>query len=74
MVPIGHASKEIGDIYLKLKVDVEYRRVCCERVGLGFSIGLFGLQNKVVLIDSGAVGKINVAQVLQPRRARSSAG
>jgi hypothetical protein len=45
----GHASKEIGDIYSKLQDDVEYRRQWCERVGLGFSVGLFGLQNKATL-------------------------
>jgi len=46
---MGHASREIGDIYSKLKDDVQYRREWCERVGVGFSVGLFGLQNKVTL-------------------------
>jgi integrase len=46
---MGHASREIGDIYSKLKDDVQYRREWCERVGLGFSVGLFGLQNKATL-------------------------
>ena len=46
---MGHAPKEIGDIYSKLKDDVEYRQEWCERAGLGFSVGLFGLQNKAAL-------------------------
>jgi integrase len=46
---MGHAPKEIGDIYSKLKDDVEYRQEWCERAGLGFSVGLFGLQNKATL-------------------------
>ena len=46
---MGHAAQEIGDIYSKLKDDVEYRREWCERAGLGFSVGLFGLQNKAAL-------------------------
>jgi hypothetical protein len=49
---VGSADIKVGDItirYSKLKDDVQYRREWSERVGLGFSVGLFGLQNKATL-------------------------
>jgi hypothetical protein len=41
---MGHASdwdkgqrSEVGDVYSKLKEDVEFRKEVAERIGLGFS-------------------------------------
>ncbi len=35
---MGHAPEEVGDLYSKLKDDVEFRAQWCERIGLGFSV------------------------------------
>jgi integrase len=35
---MGHDDEEIGDIYSKLKVDVEFRQDWTTRIGLGFEI------------------------------------
>jgi integrase len=49
---LGHAKKTITDFYASgLQKDEAWRREWCDKVGLGFSIGLHGLQN-VVQIDS----------------------
>ena len=34
---MGHAIEEVGDLYSKLKEDVEFRKEVTERIGLGFS-------------------------------------
>ncbi len=40
---LGHAPKSVTDLYANgLQHDREWRREWCDRVGLGFSIGLFG--------------------------------
>jgi integrase len=40
---VGHAPKSITDLYAEgLKNDRAWRREWCDRVGLGFSIGLYG--------------------------------
>lgn len=44
---LGHAKKTITDVYADgLKNDIQWRREWCEKVGLGFSVGLFGLENQ----------------------------
>jgi hypothetical protein len=35
---MGHDDEEIGDIYSKLKEDVEFRQDWTSRIGLGFEI------------------------------------
>ena len=48
---LGHAKKTITDVYADgLKNDIQWRREWCEKVGLGFSVGLFGLENQTVLL------------------------
>jgi len=40
---VGHAPKSVTDLYAEgLKNDRAWRREWCDRVGLGFSIGLYG--------------------------------
>jgi integrase len=40
---LGHAKETVGDLYAGgLQNDREWRREWCDRVGLGFSVGLFG--------------------------------
>jgi integrase len=49
---LGHSKKTITDFYAGgLQKDEAWRREWCDKVGLGFPIGLHGLQN-VVSIDS----------------------
>ena len=49
---LGHSKKTITDFYAGgLQKDEAWRREWCDKVGLGFSVGLHGLQN-VVQIDS----------------------
>ena len=48
---LGHAKKTITDVYADgLKNDIQWRREWCEKVGLGFSVGLFGLENQTVML------------------------
>ncbi len=48
---LGHAKKTITDVYADgLKNDIQWRREWCEKVGLGFSVGLFGLETQTVLL------------------------
>jgi integrase len=42
---MGHASQEVGDVYSKLKDDVEFRQQWAERVALGFELVHIGPQN-----------------------------
>jgi integrase len=35
---MGHAPEDVGDLYSKLKDDVSFRSLWCEKAGLGFSI------------------------------------
>ena len=52
---LGHAKQTVGDLYAGgLHQDLAWRREWCDRAGLGFSVGLLGLQN-VVSIDSEKV-------------------
>jgi integrase len=52
---LGHSKSSITDFYAGgLSKDLAWRREWCEKVGLGFSIGLHGLQNDVA-IDSAKV-------------------
>jgi integrase len=37
---MGHADEEVGDLYSKLKNDVEFRREVAEKIGLGFEISV----------------------------------
>jgi len=47
---VGHAPKSITDLYAEgLKNDRAWRRLWCERAGLGFSIGLYGLEKSAPL-------------------------
>ena len=49
---LGHSKQTITDFYAGgLQKDEAWRRECCDKVGLGFVIGLHGLQT-VVEIDS----------------------
>lgn len=44
---LGHRRKTVTDLYADgLKNDREWRREWCEKVGLGFSVGLFGAINQ----------------------------
>jgi integrase len=44
---VGHAPKSITDLYAEgLKNDRAWRRLWCERAGLGFSIGLYGREKR----------------------------
>jgi integrase len=46
---LGHSRKTITDLYASgLDRDEAWRKEWCERVGLGFSLGLQGLQNEVL--------------------------
>jgi integrase len=47
---LGHARSLTDRYATQLREDVEYRSDWCERVGIGFSLGLQGLQN-VVPVD-----------------------
>jgi integrase len=47
---VGHAPKSVTDLYAEgLKNDRAWRREWCDRVGLGFSIGLYGARKSVPL-------------------------
>ncbi len=47
---LGHAPKSVTDIYANgLQHDLAWRREWCDRVGLGFSIGLDGARNNAPL-------------------------
>lgn len=35
---MGHAPEDVGDLYSKLKDDISFRSLWCEKAGLGFSI------------------------------------
>jgi integrase len=49
---LGHSKSSVTDFYAGgLSKDLAWRREWCDRVGLGFSFGLHGLQNAVT-IDS----------------------
>ena len=49
---LGHSKESVTDFYAGgLQHDTAWRREWCERAGLGFSVGLHGLQNAVA-IDS----------------------
>jgi len=44
---LGHTRKTVTDLYADgLKNDLQWRREWCEKVGLGFSVGLFGAINQ----------------------------
>jgi len=52
---LGHSKSSVTDLYAGgLSKDLAWRREWCDRVGLGFSFGLHGLQNAVT-IDSAKV-------------------
>jgi integrase/recombinase XerD len=45
---LGHSKSSVTDLYAGgLSKDLAWRREWCDRVGLGFSFGLHGLQNAV---------------------------
>lgn len=47
---LGHAPKSVTDLYANgLQHDLAWRREWCDRVGLGFSIGLYGAINSAPL-------------------------
>src|SRR5258708_36651398 len=49
---LGHSKQTVTDFYASgLQKDTAWRREWCDKVGLGFSVGLHGLQ-KVVSNDS----------------------
>ena len=35
---MGHAPEDVGDLYSKLKDDISFRSLWCEKAGLGFSV------------------------------------
>jgi hypothetical protein len=35
---MGHAPEDVGDLYSKLKDDISFRGMRCEKAGLGFSV------------------------------------
>ena len=52
---LGHSKSSVTDFYAGgLSKDLAWRREWCDKVGLGFSFGLHGLQNAVA-IDSAKV-------------------
>ena len=52
---LGHSKSSVTDFYAGgLSKDLAWRREWCDRVGLGFSLGLHGLQNAVT-VDSEKV-------------------
>jgi integrase len=52
---LGHSKNSVTDFYAGgLSKDLAWRREWCDRVGLGFSFGPYGLQNAVT-IDSAKV-------------------
>jgi integrase len=47
---LGHSKSSVTDFYAGgLSKDFAWRRKWCDRVGLGFSVGLHGLQNAVTI-------------------------
>ena len=47
---LGHAPKSVTDLYAGgLQHDLAWRREWCDRVGLGFSVGLIGARNNAPL-------------------------
>ncbi len=68
---MGHDDEEIGDIYSKLKEDVEFRQDWTTRIGLGFEIpskkaptGPNGPRVEVRAVEEGA--HIRFREVMQP--------
>ena len=48
---LGHAPRSVTDLYAEgLQNDRAWRREWCDRVGLGFSVGLLGLETTCRLI------------------------
>jgi hypothetical protein len=53
---LGHSKQSITDFYGGLERDEAWRRECCERAGLGFSlVGLLGLQKTEKIISENSV-------------------
>jgi integrase len=52
---LGHANQSITDLYAEgLQRDAAWRREWCEKAGLGFSLGLHGLQSVVQMKSENA--------------------
>ena len=51
---LGHSKSTVTDLYAAgLNKDLAWRREWCDRVGLGFSLGLHGLQNAMLTGSGG---------------------
>jgi hypothetical protein len=59
---MGHDDEEIGDIYSKLKEDVEFRQDWTSRIGLGFEIPSekAPIAPNALRVEVGAVEEVTV--------------
>jgi integrase len=62
---LGHANKSVTDGYSKLSDDVEFRRECAEKVGLGFAIPAPNAEVVPSVPKSEGLAQIEQALVIQ---------